>query len=135
MDITIREYIDSDLEPLNILLYQVYKKKRLGIKKENNIELIALKDNKIVGYLILSKNYDVIDNIIYGYINYVCVLEQYRNHDIATKLLEKVFEICKQDNIKYVELTSNKHRVAANNLYTKLEFKIRDTNVFRKEFL
>ena len=54
---------------------------------------------------------------------------------IATKLFEEVFNICRFENISYIELTSNETRVEAHALYKKIGFMVRDTTVFRKEFL
>lgn len=134
MDIRIREYSDSDLESLNILLNEVY-----GIeKKENttiNTELVAEYNNEIVGYLTINKQYDSVKNIKYCYINYVCVKEEYRRYHIATELLKKVEEICKKENISYIELTSNSTRLAALELYKNNGYKKRDTNVYRKVIL
>lgn len=135
MKVIIRKYEDRDLETLNNLLKEVYTCKRKGTISSDNIELVAILDNKVVGYMILSKLYDVVNDIYYGHINYVCVLEEYRNKNIATKLLEEVFRICKDEKIKYIELTSNSSRIAAHHLYKKLGFNIRETNVFRKELI
>ncbi len=135
METTIRRFRDEDLESLNILLKEVYDKERKGKTLDNNIELVAVVDKKVVGYLILNKLYDVVCGIYYGHINFYCVLEKYRNKKIGTKLLEEVFNICKKEDIKYLELTSNSSRVAAHHLYKKLGFNIRNTNVFRKELI
>ena len=135
METTIRRFRDEDLESLNILLKEVYDKERKGKTLDNNIELVAVVDKKVVGYLILNKLYDVVCGIYYGHINFYCVLEKYRNKKIGTKLLEEVFNICKKEDIKYLELTSNSSRVAAHHLYKKLGFNIRNTNVFRKEII
>ena len=48
-------------------------------------------------------------------------------------MLEFIFNMAKDDNISYIELTSRSSREAANHLYLKNGFVIRDTNVFRKE--
>ena len=135
METTIRRFRDEDLESLNILLKEVYDKERKGKTLDNNIELVAVVDKKVVGYLILNKLYDVVRGIYYGHINFYCVLEKYRNKKIGTKLLEEVFNICKKEDIKYLELTSNSSRVVAHHLYKKLGFNIRNTNVFRKELI
>ena len=130
----IREYIDSDLSSLNILLNDVY-----GIEKVNcitdNIELVAIDDEAVVGYLMLNIMHNSIKNIRYGMVNYVCVAKEYRRQGIATKLFEKVFDICRNKNISYIELTSNETRVEAHALYKKIGFMVRDTTVFRKEFI
>ena len=129
--VIIREYKDSDLQSLNKLLLQVYSHTREGITTKENIELVATIDNNVVGYLVLNKIYNTVENNYYGHINYVCVLEQYRNQGIATKLFKEVFKICKEKDIVYLELTSNQSRVAAHYLYQKLGFNIRKTDVFR----
>ena len=60
----IREYIDSDLSSLNILLNDVY-----GIEKVNcitdNVELVAIEDEAVVGYLVINIMHDSIKNISY----------------------------------------------------------------------
>ena len=130
----IRKYIGSDLFSLNVLLNDVY-----GIKKvictTDNIELVAIEDEVVVGYLMINKMHDSIRNIYYCMLNYVCVSKEYRRIGIATKLFEEVFNICRLENISYIELTSNAARVEAHALYKKLGFIVRDTTVFRKEFI
>ena len=134
MEIVIRNYIESDLTSLNELLNEAYNL----TKKENistNIELVAVTSNEVVGYLTINKLYDSVLDKGYCLINYVCVKEKYRNCGIATALFNKVFEICKSENISYIELTSNPSRIEAHGLYNKLGFKIRETDVYRKEIL
>lgn len=130
----IRKYMGSDLFSLNVLLNDVY-----GIKKvictTDNIELVAIDREVVVGYLMVNKMHDSIRNIYYCMLNYVCVSKEYRRMGIATKLFEEVFNICRFENISYIELTSNAARVEAHALYKKLGFIVRDTTVFRKEFI
>lgn len=135
MEVIIRRFKNEDLESLNILLNEVYEVKRRGFTTDSNVELVAVINNKVVGYTIINKLYDVIGNCYYAHVNYVCVLKEYRNKGIATKIFNEVFSICKEDKIKYIELTSNKSRKEAHKLYKNLGFDIRKTNVFRKEFI
>lgn len=135
MEIVIREYKNSDFDSLNELLKEAYG---LTKKYNNNLvntELVALLDNEVVGYLTINKLYDSILESNYCYINYVCVKKKYQNNGIATALFNKVFEICKIENISYIELTSNPTRIEAHGLYQKLGFNIRKTDVFRKEII
>lgn len=134
MKVIIRKYKKKDLDSLNEILKESYNLEKSG-RKSNNIELVAWCDEKVVGYLVVNRNYDSINGIYYFHINYVCVRSEYRNQGIATKLLQEVFKIAKDKNISYIELTSNKKREVAQHLYQKNGFSIRDTNVFRKEIL
>ncbi len=134
MEINIRTYKTSDRDSLNILLKEVF-----DLEKEedntNNIEIVAVCNNQVIGYLTINKLYDSVKNIYYAFLNYVCVKEEYRNKKIASHMLEYVFKICKNNNISYIELTSNDKRVEAQYLYKDMGFVIRETNVFRKEIL
>lgn len=136
MNCEVREFMSSDLESLNELLETTFNVKKTNKKSCNdNLELIAFFDNKVIGYLVFSKLYDSVKDTYYGQINYVCVRDEYRNKGVATKLLDEVFLFSKKENISYIELTSNKKRIEANLLYKNKGFVIRDTNVFRKEIL
>ena len=135
MEILIRNCIDSDLDSLNELLSETYNLTKKCSNNTTNIELVAVLSNEVVGYLTINKLYDSVLDCKYCYINYVCVKEKYRNNGIATSLFNKVFEICKNENISYIELTSNPMRLEAHKLYKKLGFNIRETDVFRKEII
>lgn len=132
MDVVIRKYHDSDLESLNLLLKESFDLSKKSTET-NNIEIVAIIDNKVVGFLTLSKLHDSIRNIYYFYVNYVCVKNEYRRCGIASKLFNYVFKICRNENVAYIELTSNPSRHEAHALYEKIGFTIRSTDVFRKE--
>ncbi len=132
--IKIRKFEEKYLTSLNLLLKEAYDVERVGNINNDVIELIAINNEEVVGYLNINKLYNPINNIYYGYINYVCVLKKFRRRNIATSLFKEVEDIAKREEMIYLELTSNSKRIEAHKLYTKLNFKMRDTNVFRKEF-
>lgn len=134
MEIVIRNYIDSDLTSLNELLKEAYGFTKKG-NDRTNTELVAVLSNQVVGYLTVQVLHDSVIGCNYCYVNYVCVKKEYRNNKIATALFDKVFEICKNEKISYIELTSNPTRIEAHALYKGLGFNIRETDVFRKEIL
>lgn len=128
-------YQEQYLESLNLLLQEAFKLEKKENLSSDNIELIAVNDLEVVGYLVLNTCLDAVLGIKYAYVNYVCVKEEYRGQHIASMMFEKVFLLCKENNISYLELTSRATRVAAHNLYKKLGFEVRETTVFRKEIL
>ena len=134
MKIDIRIYKTSDKESLNILLNEVYNLEKIE-DNSSNLEILAVDNDMVVGYLTINKLYDSVRNINYAFLNYVCVKKEYRNNGIASHMLEYVFNICRNNNISYIELTSNDNRVEAQYLYSNMGFSIRETNVFRKEIL
>lgn len=135
MSIIIREYEDKDMESLNELLDEVYKMKKSKNIVNDNMELVAVDNERVVGYLTINKLFDSVQNINYANINYVCVLEKYRNRGICSNMLDKVINYCRKNNISYIELTSNPTRKIARHLYEKKGFVERETSVYRKEIV
>ena len=128
-------YDSRYLESLNELLDLCFQLKKVGQTSEQDIELLAVIDNQVVGYLVLNLLIDGVRDVRYFHVNYVCTHPDFRNQHIATKMFEEVFVLSKQMEISYLELTSNPKRIAAHHLYDKLGFQIRETDVFRKEFI
>ena len=134
MNIIVKKITKEDnLETVDELLLEAFNVKRLGEFDCNNIEIVAVNDSIVLGYLVLNKLYDNIKNINYAYLNYFCVKQAYQNNNIGSLMLEKAFKIAKENNISYIELTSKSERKIAHHLYKKYEFMIRNTVVFRKE--
>ena len=128
-------YEDKYLDSLNVLLKEAFNLKKVYKNISDNIELLVVFNDEVIGYLNLNKNIDMITGENYFYVNYVCVKKSFRRLGVAKKMFMEVFSICLKNNIKYLELTSNDSRVAAHKLYESLGFSVRETNVFRKEIL
>ncbi len=133
MDIVYYDY--KYLDSLNELLNLSFNVTKVGEASNQDIELIAVVENRVVGYMLLNRLTDGVKGINYFYVNYVCTHPDFRHQHIATKMFQKVFLLCKEKNISYLELTSNSQRKIAHDLYRKLGFELRETNVFRKEIL
>ncbi len=128
-------YEDKYLDSLNVLLKEAFNLKKVYKNISDNIELLVVFNDEVIGYLNLNKNIDMITGENYFYVNYVCVKKSFRRLGVAKKMFMEVFSICLKNNIKYLELTSNDSRVAAHKLYESLGFSVRETNVFKKEIL
>jgi len=61
----------------------------------------------------------------------VVVDEQSRGKGVGKFITQKLIELAKQQNVRYIDLTSKPERVAANELYKKLGFELRHTNAHR----
>lgn len=91
--------------------------------------LVARADGAIVGSLTL-----VLVRIPTGLraiIEDVVVDEQYRGQGVGRALNEVALELARDAGAVTVDLTSRPSREAANRLYLRLGFVIRDTNVYR----
>lgn len=64
----------------------------------------------------------------------VVLTESVRGRGLSKLLIISLLEFAKQNGAKSVSLTSNPNRVAANALYRKCGFQLRDTNVYVLNF-
>ena len=94
--------------------------------------LVIKKDEEVVASVTLEERFEYIKNQKYYYISYLGVKKEYRRNHYASKLFEKIEELVKENDIKYLELTSGNQRRQAHYFYKDKEFKIKDTMVFVK---
>ncbi len=104
-----------------------------SLKNSPYLSLIAVKDNHVIGHIMIDIRNDIIKNKTVFYLNYVCVAINERNQGIGTLLLKKVEEIAKEKNVNSIEFTSNKRRLSAHSLYLKNDYLVKDTTYFYKE--
>ena len=100
----------------------------------NDINLIGVLDGKIIAHAkitIIETMYQPMST--YSILNHVCVKEEYRRHNIATKMLVEIEKICKDRNCAKMELWSNNVRVPAHACYKKYGFKLDDAGFFSKK--
>lgn len=100
----------------------------------NQIYIIGIADNKIIAHLkitIIPTIYEKMNT--YAILNHVCVKPEYRRHNIATKMLNKTTEICKEKNCVCMELWSMNFRQAAHACYKNYGFNVDDAKFFSKK--
>lgn len=131
----IKHFEEQYLQSLNELLEEAFDVSMSGKLSKDDVQLIAVSNEVVIGHLLLHYSIDPIRNQKFYFVEYVCVRSTYQNQGIASKLFQYVFQLCQDKNISYLELTSNPSRVAAHHLYHKLGFRVRETTVFRKEIL
>ena len=135
-NLVIRKYVNNDFnEVINLVKDNFNISDNIKSLEDNlnSFGIVAIIDKKIVGYLRVDKLYNPFKKYYYYFLSYVCVDSNYQNMGIATKMLEFIFNYAKNDDVSYIELTSKSSREAANHLYLKNGFVVRDTNVFRKD--
>ncbi len=103
---------------------------------KNQIYLIGLMDNRIVAHTkitIIPTMFNGMDT--YAIVNHVCVKPEYRRHNIATKMLDEVAKICKENNARAIKLWSLNFREAAHACYKHYGFKVDDAAFFTKDLI
>jgi len=133
---------EKNLASLNKLLQQLSHGKdpidanKLSwmLSKYNTIVHLAIdtETQEIVGMGSLLHNEKLTAK--FGTIEDVVVNENHRGQGIGRKITENLIENGKQLGLKYIELTSKPHRIAANELYKKIGFIPKETNVYRMVF-
>ncbi|MBR2714817.1 MAG: ribosomal protein S18-alanine N-acetyltransferase [Ruminococcus sp.] len=86
------------------------------LEKETSINLVALKDEKVVGYAVLST---VLDE---GDLLDIAVDENFRRQKIASALFEKIFETALERKLSFITLEVRESSVPAIKLYQSRGF-------------
>ena len=140
----IRKYNSNDFEKVVEILIDSFPEssskikdfltcfEKLELDSNKYIQLVAYEDDILVGYLLASKSYDPIMRRSNFWIDYVCVDVEYRGRGIARKLLQKVEDIAREENVLFLQLTSSRFRNDARKLYSDFGFVIRESDIFRK---
>ena len=84
--------------------------------KENNIFIIATIQEEVVGFLIAEYLVDSYNLLL------IATKEEFKNQNIATKLMQKLEEISKNKNIEKIWLEVRENNIPAINLYKKNDF-------------
>lgn len=96
-------------------------------------KVLVIKDNSnIIASVVVEEHIEYIKNEKYYHLSYLGVLKEYRKNGYASKLLEKVEEMVKENKINYIEITSGNQRLSALDFYKNKNFKVKDTSVFVK---
>ena len=135
MDIVVRDYKESDLDDVNYILDEVFSVKKDNFTGNEFHEIVVTINQKVCGYLLMTKILNPILNKYYYQIDYVSVLESYRGIGVGTKLLEYAEEIARREKTMYMHLTSGYQRKEAHALYEKCGFRKRESDQFRKELV
>lgn len=144
MNIEFRRATEEDVEGIVALCNECffeetsleYAKKSFEETKndKNQIYLVGIADGKMVAHTkitIIPTMYEKMNT--YAILNHVCVKEEYRRHNIATKMLDECTKICKENGCVCIELWSNNSRVPAHACYNKYGFEVNDAKFFSKE--
>lgn len=136
MNIEIRRYNIKDSYEVNMLIHSCFGiESKVYNLNNNQIGLVAVSEDIVTGFLIITKVFDPVTVLDHALVDYVCVSKEYQGNGIGHKLMEEVINISKEEGYSYIQLTSNKSRVTAHKLYESLDFKIRETDVFRRVIL
>lgn len=131
--INIRLYENNDLNGVNELLKESFNTTKSNFKHYDNIsEIVATVNNQVVGYLILTKVINPLNNSFYFLIDYVCVLKGYRGQGISDKLMEFAENIAREQKATYIQLTCSRFRTSAQKLYERCGYFKRNSDIYRK---
>jgi len=102
------------------------------ILRSNTRIFTALDGDQIVGVVLVCSV-----QILVGQKNWIedLVVDQaYRGRGIASRLLDMAENAAKEGGAQDVNLTSNRARVTARQMYQKRGYQVRDSDLFRKTF-
>ena len=99
------------------------------VEGDDTIVFIARVDGTIVGSLTLA--FYRIPTGLKAWIEDVVVDDAARGHGIGRRLNEAALDAARERGAKNVSLTSRSSREAANRLYQRIGFQLRETNLYR----
>jgi ribosomal protein S18 acetylase RimI-like enzyme len=99
------------------------------VNSENTVLFVAEENKEILGTLTLVFN--LIPTGEKVWIEDVVVDNSARGKSVGEKLVQFAIDYTANKGINKINLTSSPERIAANKLYRKLNFKSRETNVYR----
>ena len=130
-----REYRNDDLNEVNAILKEAFDIEKKNFESNEFHEIVVTLDDKVCGYLLMTKVFNPILDKYYYLLDYVSVFSEYRGKGIGTKLLEYAEKIAREENTMYIQLTCGYERVEAHRLYEKNGYIKRDSDQFRKELV
>ena len=92
--------------------------KEFVTKTKDNILLVSIIGNKIVGFLyakIVSREWCILDNLV--------VKEEFREHGVGSLLLQDLCEILKKKKVNYLQLLEDIHHKKTREFWKKKGFK------------
>ena len=127
------EYTMTDSFDVSRILEEAFGVTKANVNPDNNYkEYVAVVNDVVAGYLVLTRVLDLVKGRPYYLVDYVCVAKSYRNLGLGQLLMERVLEVARKDKALYIELTSRKDRVVAHHLYEKVGFEKRDSYIYRR---
>ena len=135
MKVEIREYKSDDLDSVNNVLDEAFSAKKSNFDGENYKEIVAVCDDKVSGYLLLTKVFNPIRQYYYCLVDYVCVASNYRGLNVSDKMIYYAEDIARKMNCKYMQLSCSTFRESAHKLYQRCGFVKRDSSLYRKELV
>ncbi|PIR87502.1 MAG: GNAT family N-acetyltransferase [Candidatus Harrisonbacteria bacterium CG10_big_fil_rev_8_21_14_0_10_49_15] len=138
---TLNEVNEDVIIQLNALLAQLSESRptidtarlRELVSDKNLKIIVAIESGKIVG----TGSLVLVDQLTTkkGSIEDVVVDEAYRGQGLGKAIMNELIAIAKESGAKKISLTSRPTRTAANALYPKLGFKLKETNFYELELL
>ena len=108
----------DDVDYINQLVDIFQDRQMLFLDDPFSCLLVLCCDDKLIGYLSYSFIYDRSE------LNYIIILDEYRNQGYAYQLMDYYIEICESSGCKNITLEVNEHNSSAIGLYTKFGFQI-----------
>ena len=130
---TVMTELQKLIEQLSTKSHVITKSKLNKIIQDESTQLFIAKETggKIIGTLTLV-SYQIPTGLKF-WIEDVVVDGNFRGKGVGQKLTERAMEYAEKKGGSSINLTSNPKRKAAHQLYVKMGFKQRETDVFRYE--
>ena len=94
--IGVREYRMTDYFDVSRILEEAFGVAKANVNPDNNYkEYVAVVNDVVAGYLVLTRVLDLVKGRPYYLVDYVCVAKSYRNLGLGQLLMERVLEVAR----------------------------------------
>lgn len=108
-----------------LALERQIKEIKKGLKKKNTYFFVAVKDNKVIGFVsfMIQKSEDYFQIKKYGYSDAAVIARQYRGKGVFPKIVKAGLEFLKSKGIKYISIDVYNQNKRALDAWQNLGFK------------
>ena len=125
----------EEIEEVKKLMFKTFPRKVIAEyqNSKSSFTIVALNKEKIVGAMTIFLHDDVLGGEKSYFIGNLCVDMEYRRLGVATKMLDYLEDVAREENVVYIYTLVPIKYDEANKLYEKMNYDIKNINCFRKE--
>ena len=125
----------EEVEEVKELIFKTLLKKitKEYTNNKSSFTIVAENEGSIVGVMTIFIHDDALGGDKSYFVSNLCVDKDFQRLGIATKMLDFVEDMAREEDIKYVYTLVPVKYYEANKLYEKMNYDIKNINCYRKE--
>lgn len=132
--LTIKKLSNTELKEAQQIYCRCFNKKAQKLTLPLTSQILGFYlNNHLIGLTQIDIINNILENKKIALINSFCIDQQYQNQGYGDYFLKECLTLLKKEHIDTINMTSNSKRIYAHKLYSKNNFEIIPTNIFKKD--